>query len=688
MNLVIVESPTKAKTLKKFLSKEYDILASYGHVADLPKSDLAVDLSNSYEPSYTVTPSGKKSLPAIKRQAKIAKAVFLAADPDREGEAIAYSISKRLPNIKVPVRRVVFHEITQGAVREAFHSHTKINMDLVEAQQARRVLDRLVGYKLSPLLWKKIRYGLSAGRVQSVVVKLIVERQKEIDAFKPEEYWTIEGAFLYKKKILRAEFTHRLAGKDAHPFCDEIKAVRKWRIAKIEEKITERRPYPPLKTSTLQQAAASKFGWSAKRTMQTAQKLYEQGLITYMRTDSTKLSHQFLKEAKEFLGQKGLALERPRFFSKKSKGAQEAHEAIRPTKASLTLEQVKLSKKDQRSLYGLIWERSLATQAKSAQIKTKTVLIKDENDKFTFRVTGSHIAKRGWLSLISGWEDRDTITNIIPQEIKEGERVFLKEVIPSQHFTNPPPYFNEASLVKELELLGVGRPSTYAVIIDTVLNRGYVQRNGKKLIPTDSGVVVTRFLEQYFPSIVNYEFTASMEGDLDKIAQGSLSWVKVVDDFYKPFEKNLKLRESQVKKEDWVVLEHLDRKCPKCGKKLVVKLGRYGRFVSCSNYPECKYAETIVEENSLPVDKDQLKGKCPECQGKLKLKNGPFGRFIGCSNYPKCKFTKQYLEKIGMKCPLCKKGDIILKVGKGKRVFYGCSRYPRCKYLSSKNPKS
>ncbi|MFH1896524.1 MAG: type I DNA topoisomerase [bacterium] len=690
MKLVIVESPTKAKTLKKFLKADYVVLPSYGHIADLPKSELGVDLENQYEPSYVITPNGKKALPAIKRGAKEAEAVYLAVDPDREGEAIAFSLLKRLPRGVKNVKRVVFHEITKEAVAEAFAKPGELDINLVEAQQARRVLDRLVGYKLSPLLWKKIRYGLSAGRVQSVAVRLIVERQAEIDIFKPEEYWTIEADFLHKKEILKAELSWKIpipTGKPARALCSEIEACKKWHIASIKEQERERRPYPPFKTSTLQQAAAANFGWSAKRTMQIAQKLYEQGLITYMRTDSTNLSHRFLDDAKTFLKGKGLSLEKPRFFSKKSKGAQEAHEAIRPTKASNSPDLAKLSQADEAKLYRLIWERSLASQAKPALIKTKTVLIKDADGSFTFKVCGSSLVSQGWLGLIGKRKVSELVDGLIPAGIKEGQEVNLAQVTPLQHFTSPPPYFNEASLVKELESLGVGRPSTYAVIIDTILRRGYVELDNRKLTPTDSGVVVTKFLKQYFPNIVDYDFTAAMEKNLDTIAEGALSWVKVVDDFYKPFEKELILKEKTVKKDDLVILEKLTRQCPECGKVLIVKLGRFGKFVSCSNYPSCKYAETIEGEKKLPEDAGQFEGRCPECGGGLKLKNGPFGRFVGCANYPKCKYTKPYLEKIGMACPQCKRGEVVAKKGRGKRLFYGCSRYPECRYVSSKNPR-
>jgi DNA topoisomerase-1 len=717
MKLVIVESPTKAKTLNKFLGRGYTVLASYGHIADLPKSELAVDVGNNYAPKYVLTKRGSVSMQSIEKAAKSVKGIYLAPDPDREGEAIAFSIAKRLENTKSKIHRVTFHEITDNAVKKAFDNPGEINTHLVEAQQARRVLDRLVGYKLSPLLWTKIRYGLSAGRVQSVAVRLIVERQEKIDSFKPDEYWTIEADFKHDKAVLRAALSRRLpptaapersdggpacqrlalagrrgklpeipTGQIAVAICQEIKAVPSWRIAGIREKIQKRYPYPPFKTSTLQQAASASFGWSAKKTAGTAQRLYEQGFITYIRTDSTNLSSQFLKSAQDYLGKLGLSLTKPRIFKTKAKLAQEAHEAIRPTDVSKEPDKLSLDG-DIAKLYRLIWERSLASQAKPAEILVKTIVI--EGGEFQFKVTGSTIRKKGWFNLLSRSQKLDGEI-IIPSGLKEGDLVDLKKVFPNQHFTKPPAYFNEASLIKKLEQLGVGRPSTYAVILHTIVARGYVERDGRKLTPTDSAKVVTKFLKDYFANIVDYDFTADMEGDLDKIAEGSLGWVKIVDDFYKPFVKRIKKGEKTIKKSDIVNIEKLKRKCPECGSGLVVKLGKRKKFVSCSNYPTCKYAERILTEKEkkeeTTLDHSQVKDPCPECKGELRIKDGPFGKFIGCRNYPKCKFTKPYLDRIGVECPDCKKGDVVKRVGKGKRVFYSCSRYPKCKFITNKRP--
>lgn len=702
MNLIVVESPTKANTLKKFLSKEYIIIPSYGHVADLPKSPLSVDLENSYTPQYVLSKQGKKSMSAIKKAAKEADAIYLAPDPDREGEAIAYSIWYRLNKKQEGIsKRITFHEITKEAVIEALKKPGKINMNLVEAQQARRVLDRLVGYKLSPLLWKKIRYGLSAGRVQSVAVRLIVERQEQITSFKPEEYWTIKADFSHSEVaekltaqlnqfpsvFLKEPVNSQKLPKnkeEAGKIVNAIKEAPSWYIDSVEERTQNRQPYPPFKTSTLQQTAAAVYSWSAKKAMVVAQKLYEQGFITYMRTDSTNLSLSFLTAAQEFLNKQGLGLPQPRFFTKKSIAAQEAHEAIRPTVVDRIPSESGIKDQDQAKLYKLIWERSLACQAKVAEIKQKTVTIIDEAANFKFRISGSEIINKGWLNIVSVGNNTNTTEPVIPTGLKKGDSVKLLGIGPEQHFTNPPAHFNEASLIKELESLGIGRPSTYSVIIDTIIQRLYVERDGKKLIPTDSGVVVTRFLKQYFPQIVDFGFTAQMEEDLDRVAEGAANWVKLIDTFYKPFEKELIEKEKKVQKEDLVVLEKLDKLCPDCGSNLLVKLGKYGRFISCSNYPQCKYAETINKETELEnIDFSQLTDPCPECGKNLELKNGPYGKFIGCSNYPKCKFTKPYLNKIGKKCPKCKKGDIIVKIGKFKRMFYGCSRYPECDYITN-----
>ncbi len=705
MNLVIVESPTKAKTLSKFLGSNYTVLASYGHVADLPKSGLGVDVENNFDPQYEVTKNGVKSLLAIKKASKQAEAVYLASDPDREGEAISYSILKRIKEynkkLSKSIYRVSFHEITKDAVGESFKKPDQINMDLVYAQQARRILDRLVGYKLSPLLWKKIRYGLSAGRVQSVAVRLIVERQEKIDGFKPQEFWKVAAIFNHKQGALYAQLDisslkpAKIKSEGvASKVVSEIKLIKDWRISNVEEKIHQRHPYPPFKTSTLQQAASVRFGWGAKKTVDTAQKLYEQGLITYMRTDSLNLSPAFLKEAEKLLKKHNLNLEKPKFYKNKSKSAQEAHEAIRPTNPTKSAKMLNLEG-DLAKLYNIIWERSISSQAKSAVIRQKTILIKGGG--FTFRVTGSEVEYPGWLLVRDGTiskalpkkqvsDDGGEVVNDIPSGIEKGDTVTLTEITPSQHFTEPPPYYNEASLVKELEKLEIGRPSTYASIIQTIISRSYVQKEGQKLVPTDSAKVVTKLLKKHFSNIVDYEFTAHMEKDLDRVAGGDLSWVALLADFYKPFVKEIEAKDKLIKKEDVVVFEELSRNCPECGLPLQLKLGKYGRFVSCSGFPSCKYAETSEAQKDKNLDEEQIKDPCPKCKGKLEFKEGPFGSFIACSNYPKCRFTKPYLDKVGVKCPKCSTGEIIKKVGKFRRIFYGCTNYPKCDFVSNKVP--
>jgi len=607
---------------------------------------------------------------------------------------------------------VVFHEITRDAVTEAFEHPRDIDSDLVDAQKARRVLDRLVGYKLSPLLWKKIRYGLSAGRVQSVAVRLVVERERERERFKPQGYWSI-NATLSPKSSPEEKFAAELQKKDGKnvfvreklelfvgPYQTErttlgteatakkiIKnlAGQNFVVESVDKKKTTRSPSPPFTTATLQRAAGGLFGFSGKRTMRAAQALYERGLITYHRTDSVTLSPKFLTEARRFIKKEfsdRYLPEKPHYYKTESRTAQEAHEAIRPTAVG---QFSKSLGRDETRLYKLIWQRAVASQMANAVFDATKVGITAGDCLFEAR--GSVLVFDGFLKVYdSRWRDE-----ILP-ELAVGDKLNLVKLEPTQHLTSPPPRYTEATLVKDLEKFEIGRPSTYAPIISTIQERGYVSQEERTLKPEDVGVVVNGLLVEHFPEIVDLKFTAEMEEDLDEIARGKKEWVPIIKEFYEPFEKELGIKNEELRKEDFTTLEKTREKCPECGKPLVVKLGKYGKFLSCSRFPKCKYGRPLEEQKAnskkqKAIDQSQLKEKCPECGGELVLKEGKFGKFIACSNYPKCKFTKPYLDKIGMKCPECKKGEVIIKKTKRGRDFYGCSRYPKCKWASWKDPR-
>ena len=694
-SLVIVESPTKTKTLKKYLGGDFEVMASSGHIKDLPKSSLGVAVETDFEPQYEVSPKKTKVVRELKAAAKKADQVYLATDPDREGEAIAQHVYEVLSSSSSAkggpeFKRVVFNEITKEAVKAAFEKPRKVDLDLVDAQKARRVLDRLVGYKLSPLLWKKIRYGLSAGRVQSVAVRLIVEREREREAFKPDEYWTIEAelkkkqtflALLIKKDDKKLEIKNK---EQADIILKDLKKAD-YVVKEIETKEKKRYPAPPFTTSTLQQTAFNAFGFSSKRTMRTAQALYEQGLITYHRTDSTNMASSALSQirvliAKEF-GEKYLP-ESPKFYKTKAKVAQEAHEAVRVTNPSVK----NAGTGDMTKLYELIWKRTVGCQMNPAIFDQQTVDISAKN--YLFRATGQVLKFDGFLKVYSGsLSDKDTP---LP-ELSEGEELDLAKLTPTQHFTQPPARYTEATLIKELEKHGIGRPSTYAPTITTIQSRGYVSKDGRALKPEDVGTVVNDLLVEHFPEIVDLKFTAGMEDDLDEIADGKKKWVPIIKEFYKPFEKKLETKTEELKKADFTTLEKTKEKCPECKKPLIVKLGKYGKFLSCSGFPKCKYGRPYEDKDADgepdKADKSQLKGVCPDCKGELILKEGRFGKFIACSKYPECKFTKNYLDKIGMKCPDCKDGEVIVKKSKRGKVFYGCSNYPKCKFASWKDPQ-
>ncbi len=695
MKLVIVESPTKAKTLSGFLGKEYVVKASYGHIRDLPKSKLGVDVDHGFEITYEVNDKAKKVLSELKKEAKNASEIYLATDLDREGEAISWHLLELLKDKKKKdqvFKRVVFHEITKDEIQKSFSHPGELNFNLVDSQQARRVLDRLVGYKLSPLLWKKVRYGLSAGRVQSVAVRIIVEREKERQAFKAEEYWSLKALFNKDKFDISSELTEHkgkkleITSKDQmDKIISDIQTASEFSVEDVTKTSRKRNAYPPLKTSTLQQSSANIFGYAAKRTMSIAQKLFEKGFITYHRTDSLNLSEKFIIEARDFvkteIGKNYLPTE-PIIYKTNSKGAQEAHEAIRPT--ALEIKPKGLTD-DEYKIYSLIFKRAVESQMLPIEFLQTTIKVKSENG-YLFKTTGSIITFEGWLALtkkINISEDDDEI-NELP-DLKVGDRLKLETLTPDQHFTQPPARFSDASLIKTLEELQIGRPSTYAPTISTIQERGYVKKEGRYFVPDDVAFVVTDLLVKYFPEIVDYEFTAHMEEKFDDIADGKTKWVPIIAEFYKPFEKNVVARDKELHKADFTFLGMSEEICPKCGKPLMIKLGKFGKFLSCSGYPDCEFAKPIdgegVDDQGNPLEYE----KCEKCSGSMVLKMGRFGKFLACSNYPKCKNIKKFVEKIGMNCPLCTEGDVIVKKFKS-RTFYGCSRYPDCKYTSSKNP--
>jgi DNA topoisomerase-1 len=684
-NLVIVESPAKAKTLSQFLGKDYAVKASLGHVRDLPEKELGIDINNDFSPKYVVVPGKKKVLKEIKEGAQSAKAIYLATDPDREGEAISWHLVQAAGLSKAHPKRVVFHEITKEAIDDAFRHPRSIDLKLVNAQQARRILDRLVGYKLSPLLWKRVRPGLSAGRVQSVALKLVVDREAEIQGFVPVEYWSIE-AELAKEEKRSPSFRSSLVGsangnkielKDKEQTDRLVAKLEKasYVVSAVREKRNARQPAPPFITSTLQQEAWRKFRLSAKQTMSIAQQLYEGlplgktghvGLITYMRTDSTTVSASALSEARSYINEKygsDFLPPSPRRFTKKVKGAQEAHEAIRPTSIYREPEQVKpYLTKEQLKLYTLIWQRMVASQMAAAQIDTTTVDIeaKAEKEKYLFRATSSVVAFQGFLILYQESKDEEENgekKDTLPK-LTKGDYLRLLKLLPEQHFTQPPPRYTEATLIKALEEKGIGRPSTYAPIVSLIQERGYVERRNGKLGPTELGFIVSRLLSEHFGSIVNVDFTAQMEEKLDQIAAGQLEWVPMLQEFYHPFQDTIAKATKAIPK----VIEPTDEVCEKCGRPMVVKWGRRGKFISCSGFPECKNARSLVV--SIGV-------KCPKCGGELLEKRSKKGRiFYGCGNFPKCKFAV-WDKPLPKTCPQC--GGLMTLSKKGLARCSQCS---------------
>ncbi|KAF6574362.1 type I DNA topoisomerase [Paenibacillus polymyxa] len=653
-SLVIVESPSKAKTIGKYLGSKYIVKASMGHIRDLPKSQIGVEVENDFNPKY-ITIRGKGSiLKELKDARKKVKKVYLAADPDREGEAIAWHLAHALELDDTADCRVVFNEITKQAVKDAFKTPRKINMDLVNAQQARRILDRLVGYKISPLLWKKVKKGLSAGRVQSVAVKIILDRENEISEFVPEEYWTITAKLAIKDSTFEAKF-HKLRGekKELSSEADVqevLEAIGKspYKVRDVKEKERLRNPSPPFTTSSLQQEAARKLNFRASKTMSVAQQLYEGvdlgkegtvGLITYMRTDSTRIAASAQEEAKELIIQKygeAFVPETPRQYSKKAANAQDAHEAIRPTSALREPETVKpFMSRDQFRLYKLVWERFMASQMASAIMDTLSVDI--EAGETIFRAAGSKVRFPGFMKVyVEGNDDGKTEEDKLLPPLQPGDKLKKEAVEPKQHFTQPPPRYTEARLVKTLEELGIGRPSTYAPTLETIQKRGYVAIEEKKFFPTELGELVIEQMEEFFPEILNVEFTAHMEGDLDHVEEGEGNWVKVLSDFYESFEKRLEVAEEEMKEIE-IKDEVSDVICDKCGSQMVYKLGRFGKFLACSAFPDCR--------NTKPIVKD-----------------------------------------IGINCPTCGEGHVVERRSKKGRIFYGCDRYPECDFVSWDKP--
>ncbi|MTI62945.1 type I DNA topoisomerase [Methylophaga sp.] len=715
--LVIVESPAKAKTIKKYLGKDVEVLASYGHVRDLLPKEGAVDPANNFAMKYQVIDRNSKHVDAIAKAMKKADALYLATDPDREGEAISwhlYELLKKRGALKdKETHRVVFHEITKQAVNDAVAHPRELSMDLVNAQQARRALDYLVGFTLSPLLWKKVRRGLSAGRVQSPALRMIVERELEIEAFTPREYWTIEADAAADDKAFQAKLTYFEGDKLSQFSIDNEKqssdvvaklnkaAEGKLLVTNVEKKQRRRNPAAPFTTSTLQQEASRKLGFGAQRTMSLAQQLYEGvdtgdgavGLITYMRTDSVSLANEAINEIRDFIAEKygkKMVPGKPQEYKTKSKNAQEAHEAIRPTSVLRTPEEMKAYlSADQLKLYTLIWQRTMACQMVHATLNTVAVDLGCGKGN-TFRANGSTVVNPGFMSVyLEGKDDTaktDKDENLLPP-MEVGEVVTLKAIRPEQHFTEPPPRFSEASLVRALEEHDIGRPSTYASIISTLLQREYVELVNKRFHPTDVGRVVGKFLVQHFTKYVDYNFTAELEDELDAVARGEEEWIPLLTKFWAPFKEQVETKDKEVQRSD-VTQEVLDEDCPKCGKKLSSRLGRSGRFIGCTGYPECDYTRNIDGEETSNEPEVVEGRQCPKCDSDLWIRTGKYGKFIGCSSYPKCKHIEslEQPKNTGVKCPQCEKGEILTRKSRRGKVFYSCSEYPDCDYALWNEP--
>ena len=711
-SLIIVESPSKAKTINKYLGDNYFVEASVGHIKNLPKSKLGVDVENGFKLTYEVIKDKNKDktevIEKLRHHAAKASTIYLATDPDREGEAIAWHIAQEIEGVNKNIQRVLFHEITERGIAEAMQNPRKIDLKLVDSQQARRAMDRLVGYKVTPFLWKTMFFGvLSAGRVQSVAVRLVCEREEAINSFIPEEYWSIVAQFevqgsgsFYAKLFKVAGADPKIANTTtAEGYVNDIKR-QQYHIADVQRKPVKRNPPAPFITSTLQQEAARRLRLNAKRTMMLAQKLYEGqdlgeegrvGLITYMRTDSTRLSEDAVRDVREYIFSnygKEYVPDVPRQF-KKGKSSQDAHEAIRPTSIKYTPKFVRrFLDGEMFQLYELIWNRFVACQMTPAIFEQTTVDVLGGD--YLFRATDSIPKFRGFLQVYDDivdeaeketQEDEDPKSNL-PPNLKAEDRAALTDIMPNQHFTKPPARYTDSSLIKELEALGIGRPSTYALIVDTIQARKYVESKDRRLYPTELGITVNRILTKSFPHLFNVKFTAKMEDELETIATGEQSYLQVMEDFYHPFMDDLAAVDKTAADVKKSLQEETDEVCELCGKKMIIKWGRNGRFMACSGYPTCKNTKPLKE------DQDALKHavgiKCDVCGGDMIVKGGKYGAFLGCSNYPTCTNTRPI--GIGIKCPKCNEGDVIERKTKRKRVFYGCSRYPNCDFASWDKP--
>lgn len=709
--VVFVESPAKAKTIQKFVDKSTVVRATFGHIRDLPKSDLGVDVANDFAPKYVIPRKASPVVKELKALVKGSEEIYLATDPDREGEAIAWHVCEALGLDSTKVHRILFHEITNEAIQHALEHPGKVNHDLVDAQQARRVLDRLVGYRLSPLLWKKIYRGLSAGRVQSVALRLITDREDEIAIFEPKEYWSLWASFETKQKDNFLAKLEKVKGKSIgkHPaqtVIEDAQAYGKDSQWTITDRITDkkqRHPKPPFTTSTLQQEGSRKLHFSAKQTMMHAQKLYEGislggetvGLITYMRTDSLNLAESAITDARTVVsdnfGPKYVPAE-PRRYKTKSKGAQEAHEAIRPTSFARTPDSVKQYLAPQEyKLYKLIWERAIASQMASADTEVTQIHVGPEAEPtaVTYVASGVRIVFAGFLKAYE--ESRDEGTEIEVGEgdeqllplIVKGDAVTLNSLEPKQHFTQPPARFTEASLVKEMERLGIGRPSTYAPTIATIIDRGYVVKEEGKFVSQEVGKIVIELLKDKFPNIVDYDFTAKMEDSLDNVADGQAKWQNVIKEFYGPFEKSIEAAAKDIGEKS-ISDEATDEVCPDCGKPLVIKRGRFGKFYACTGFPECRH--TRPYEMDKQAEAQLIEGrKCPTDGADLVLKAGRYGTFIGCSNYPNCKFIEAINKETGINCPK-DGGNVIERRSKRGKLFWGCDKYPNCDFVAWDKP--
>jgi len=695
-NLIIVESPAKARTIKNFLGKDFEVIASKGHIRDLPKSSFGIKIEEGkFEPQYRVDKEHSSVVKQIKDLAKKSETIYIATDEDREGEAIGYHIAKAIGKEPGKLPRIVFHEITKSAIKKALESPRTIDMDRVNAQQARRLLDRIVGYKLSPLLSSKIQRGLSAGRVQSAALKLVVDREREIKAFVPQEYWTIEAVFNKNIDSLLVEFQGEKIEKLSIKHQDEAKKIvdtlkdEEFKVAKIEKKQRITKSPAPFMTSTLQQAASSQLGFSPKKTMMIAQKLYEgvqtdkgiTGVITYMRTDSLNIAKEAIEAAREKIQKsfgKSYLPEKPKTYATKSKGAQEAHEAIRPTMIDFTPQKAtNYLNSDELKLYTLIYNRFLASQAKDAVFETQTIYFASKDS--SFKASGRRLVFDGFYKILGGSEKE----KLLP-ELKVGEVAKLSNIEAIQHFTEPPSRYSEASLIKKLESLGIGRPSTYAPTIALLQARDYIKVEKKQIIPTDIAFKVIEVLEKHFPNIVDSSFTAKMEEELDKIAENKKDWQKVLWEFYEPFISQIEKGKKEIKSQKIAI--PIGRKCPECGAELVKRKGRFGEFIACSAFPKCKYTEQI---NKNEEKKEEISEEiCEKCDSPMVIKRGPRGEFLACSAYPKCKntkpLTKNEPKKLDVKCPECG-SDLVERFSK-RGKFFGCANYPKCTFISKYEP--